>query len=241
MALGVLSCYNEVMAMKRVIREGKTLNQRTLDMLEFAEKRLGYSLHVVQGSYNGGGVSASAGTHDGGGAIDVSATSNPTEVVKALRDAGFAAWHRVPSEGPWAEHIHAIAIGDAELSRGAANQVALYKQGRNGLVSNRVDSFYRPSPIQEWPIALQGVNFVAVKAQSLLKKPKANNAVRKVQRALNSRGYGYVLEDGVFGPKTKSALKAFQTKRNLKYKDGRANVDTIKKLVDGYFVFKRIV
>src|SRR5689334_19076486 len=100
------------MSMKRVYREGVVLNQRTLNMLECAENRLGYKLHVVQGSYNAGGVSASAGTHDGGGALDVSPTDHPGKVVLALREVGFAAWHRVPSQGPWAEHIHAIAIGD---------------------------------------------------------------------------------------------------------------------------------
>src|SRR6478735_1971204 len=109
--------------MKKVTVDGKTLNKRTADMLKRAEARLGENLYVIQGSYNAGGVSQSAGTHDGGGAIDVSATSHPDEVVRQLRESGFAAWHRTPAQGPWSEHIHAIAIGDPELSSGARGQV----------------------------------------------------------------------------------------------------------------------
>ncbi len=45
--------------------------------------------------------------------------------LHALRVAGFAAWVRLPGElGPGsALHIHAIAIGDAELSPAARDQL----------------------------------------------------------------------------------------------------------------------
>lgn len=135
------------MAETRLNFRGVTINVRTRDMILAAEKLLGFQLHLTQGSYNRGGVSASAGTHDGGGAVDVRArdltASQKSTVVAMLRKVGFASWHRLPSQGNWPEHIHSIAIGDPELSRGAKNQVADYKAGRNGLASNGKDNATR--------------------------------------------------------------------------------------------------
>lgn len=134
---------------------GVTLNKRTLAMLVAAEGIYGKKIPLTQGSYNAGGVGASAGTHDGGGAIDVNLNGLSEEqinmLVKSLRMAGFAAWHRVPSEGPWAAHVHAIAIGDKEMSSGAADQVKAYFNGKNGLSGNGPDT--SPDigrPIPEW-------------------------------------------------------------------------------------------
>lgn len=135
------------MAYTRVTFRGVTLNTRTRDMILAAEKILGWQLVPTQGSYNRGGVAASAGTHDGGGAVDFRArtltAAKKTAAVVALRRVGFAAWLRLTSEGDWVEHIHCIAIGDAELSRGAKNQVTAYKAGRNGLANNRADNATR--------------------------------------------------------------------------------------------------
>lgn len=130
------------MAMTRVTFRGKRLNTRTRDMILAAEKLLGYPLTIIQGSYNAGGVAASAGTHDGGGAVDVwgRGLSDATTVTNVLRRVGFAAWHRTPAQGNWGHHVHAIAIGDSDLSRGARNQVTAYLNGRNGLASNGRDT-----------------------------------------------------------------------------------------------------
>jgi peptidoglycan hydrolase-like protein with peptidoglycan-binding domain len=122
-----------------------TVSRRTRAMLRAAARNLGQGcvLGISQGSYNAGGVDASAGTHDGGGAVDVSVHElcgkTPTRVVRALRNVGFAAWHRLPSQGPWEEHIHGIAISDPDLSAGARDQVADYFNGLNGLASHAAD------------------------------------------------------------------------------------------------------
>jgi len=131
---------------------GKWFDRMTVQAIEAAEKGYGGKFAILQGSYNGGTgkVSASAGTHDGGGAVDVAPTKNPAAVVRALRSVGFAAWHRLPSEGPWVEHVHAILIGNARVSASAARQVAAYRVGRNGLVSNKVDPTWRPNPIKPY-------------------------------------------------------------------------------------------
>lgn len=112
-------------------------------MLQAAEKLAGRQFRIVQGSYNKGGVAASAGTHDGGGAVDLDATgltaAQRKAVVLAMRQVGFAAWLRTPAQGNWPYHVHAIAVGDKDLSRGAAHQVAEYRRCKNGLADRGRD------------------------------------------------------------------------------------------------------
>ena len=128
-----------------------TLNQRTMSMLAHAQQLYGGELEITghaitQGSYHDNG-SASFGTHLGGGAVDLSVLSRGTHTVlwddiepllRALRAAGFAAWLReygeLYTDSPI--HIHAIAIGDRELSPAAQEQLtgeAGYFRGYSGL------------------------------------------------------------------------------------------------------------
>lgn len=135
----------------RVEINGWTLNQRTLAMLAHAQQLYGGELEltghaITQGSYHDNG-SASFGTHLGGGAVDLSVLRRGTYTVlwddiepllRALRAAGFAAWLReygeLYTDSPI--HIHAIAIGDQELSPAAREQLtgeAGYFRGSSGL------------------------------------------------------------------------------------------------------------
>ncbi|GAA4550772.1 peptidoglycan-binding domain-containing protein [Amycolatopsis samaneae] len=131
-----------ISAGSRVTYHGVTLNTRTKAMLAEAEKKLGRQLGLTQGSYNPGGVGASAGTHDGGGAMDISVSglsdATRTTVVKTLRQVGFAAWLRTPAQG-FAYHIHAMAISDPDLSSGAQHQTGDYYLGMNGLAGRGRD------------------------------------------------------------------------------------------------------
>ena len=124
----------------------KTVDWLTRAALEEVERRLGYPLTVVQGSYNAGGVAVSAGTHDGGGVVDLLAWDARNK-VRVLRAVGFAAWYRPAVRGLWGEHIHAVLVDHGRLSSSAANQVVAYRAGRDGLKSNRVDPVPRPDPI----------------------------------------------------------------------------------------------
>lgn len=123
----------------RVVRDGKVLDALTEGALVRAEKILGRRIAITQGSYNAGGVSASAGTHDGGGVVDVPAGGHD-EVVTALRAVGFAAWYRPAIPNLWPAHIHAVLIGHGRLAPSAARQVQAYLARRDGLASNRVDT-----------------------------------------------------------------------------------------------------
>jgi hypothetical protein len=135
----------------RVEVNGWTLNQRTMAMLAHAQQLYGGELEITghaitQGSYHDNGA-ASFGTHLGGGAVDLSVLRRGTYTVlwddiepllRALRAAGFAAWLReygeLYTDSPI--HIHAIAIGDRELSPAANEQLtgeAGYFRGYSGL------------------------------------------------------------------------------------------------------------
>ena len=131
--------------------DGYWLNARTVAMLEYAQLLYGGEIDltgsaITQGSFHDNGA-ASFGTHLGGGAVDLSVMRTGTWIVlyddipvllQALRLAGFAAWLRevdevFPGSGI---HIHAIAIGDRDLSEAARAQLdgeAGYFRGFSGL------------------------------------------------------------------------------------------------------------
>jgi peptidoglycan hydrolase-like protein with peptidoglycan-binding domain len=127
----------------RVHRDGYVVNTRTQAMLTEAGRLLGFRLKLSQGSYNPGGDPNSAGTHDGGGVVDISVTgmsaATRTKVARALRQVGFAAWVRNPNQGDWPWHIHAAAINDTDLSSQAQHQVGDYYLGLNGLANHGPD------------------------------------------------------------------------------------------------------
>jgi hypothetical protein len=146
----VIACPKPPENYERVEINGETLTQRAVWMLQRAQEIYGGPgdlLRVTQGSYTPGGT-YSFGTHDGGGAVDISIRnpSNPSVIlwdetdamVQALRHAGFAAWFRASGdlgEGS-AAHIHALAIGDRDLSAAARQQIdgpGGYFDGMDGL------------------------------------------------------------------------------------------------------------
>jgi hypothetical protein len=122
--------------------DGRRVDWLTRAALEDTAARLRYAdgkLTLTQGSYNAGKVGASAGTHDGGGVVDLSAYDHERK-VRELRRTGFAAWYRPAIKGLWPAHIHAVLIGNAKLSPSAARQVTAYLNGRNGLADNGADN-----------------------------------------------------------------------------------------------------
>jgi peptidoglycan hydrolase-like protein with peptidoglycan-binding domain len=132
----------------RVTYGGKRVNQRTKVILERAAAIFGQGFTLIQGSYNKG-VSASAGTHDGGGVVDISVSgwsrSKMDNAVQALRKAGMAAWLRTPSDG-FSYHIHGVAIGDREMSSAAKSQIQQWREDRNGLANRAKDPYADPYP-----------------------------------------------------------------------------------------------
>src|SRR5882724_11947509 len=138
----------------RIETGGVVINTRTKNMLAAAETILGRTLTLSQGSYNPGGDPSSAGTHDGGGVVDVSVagmtSADRVTVAKALRTVGVAAWVRNPSQGDWPYHIHAAAISDTDLSSQAQHQTGDYYLGKNGLANGAADDGPKVTPIRTW-------------------------------------------------------------------------------------------
>lgn len=121
----------------RIQLANATLNARTLAMLAHAQSLYPGEIDlldaITQGSYTDT-QAASFGTHSGGGAVDLSVMRTGTytvlwdeiePLVRALRTAGFAAWLRdLDALYPGSPiHIHAVAVGDRELSYTAQLQV----------------------------------------------------------------------------------------------------------------------
>lgn len=138
------------------------LDRMTYDMLMWAQERAGVKLYVGQGSYKGDGggnaVDASGSTHNGGGAFDLSirwySNRDQAKIDRAVKDAGGAYFHRLPSQGDWPEHGHGLVIGNKMLSDSAEGQVQDYLKGRNGLNNHARDDSYRPSPQTKWAFYL---------------------------------------------------------------------------------------
>lgn len=127
---------------------GVTVDRKTAAALQVVENRLGRKLVVIQG-HNPGGVTASAGTHDKGGVVDLG-VADWANTLKVCKQVGFAIWHRTPDEGPWVEHLHGCLIGHQNMTDLAVRQVQSYLAGRNGLSDNALDKNpWRPSPMPE--------------------------------------------------------------------------------------------
>jgi hypothetical protein len=151
---------------------GWTINARTYAMLQHAAEIYDGPIDITdraitQGSYHDNGE-LSFGTHLGGGAVDLSVIKHPEWVVlwdevepliRALRASGFAAWLRdygeIYPDSP--VHIHAIAIGDAELSPAAVEQLtgpSSYFRGFTGLPNKQEPDRHGGPVLCQWMIEM---------------------------------------------------------------------------------------
>jgi hypothetical protein len=195
------------MAAQVVTKSGQSLTPRVWALIYAAKRAAGLaeeSARVVQGSYHKG--SLSAGTHNGGGAFDLSVRGlshkQILDLVNELRKRNVAAWYRSPLYG-WPEslggaHIHGIVMDEPGLSYAAKRQVINYRDGLNGLASKRKDPHIRPA---QHPFVMPGT-------VPVLRRGMRNGYVKKIQHAL-----GVTPETGYFGELTLKAIKAFQRKR----------------------------
>lgn len=132
-------------AFEKVTFRGKLMDRKTQAFLEAMEAELDYPLTVVQGCYNPGGVSASAGTHDGGGVVDLAAW-DAAHKVRVAKKLGAFVWYRATLPGVWGEHIHLGIRDHGRLSPSAARQQVSFDTHRNGLANNAIDPTLRVSP-----------------------------------------------------------------------------------------------
>ena len=156
---------------ERCTYNGALMDQKTKTFIQTLERDLGYSLTILQGCYNPGGVSASAGTHDGGGVVDLAPFDWQRKVHAARKRGGFY-WHRLPIPGLWGEHIHGGIRNHGRLSPAAAAQQRDYDGNPplDGLADHARDNTWHPDP----PV---GFDYAA--AWKALQKPPAKKASAK--------------------------------------------------------------
>lgn len=163
----------------------------------------------IQGSYSTS-TAASAGTHAGGGAIDINTrplTPKQKEVLQyCMREVAFADWNREPTwwsawfgkviSGGWAPHSHGVLNGCPHMSPAAKAQIAEYVKGENGLVGGDKDTGPRDFVGRTWAAYLAIPQGVAAVAQRALVAPK----VKALQGAVHQK------QDGSWGPVTDAFL-----------------------------------
>lgn len=125
---------------------GWKMTRYTAAAISVLEEKLGFELTLLQGPFNPGAVSGSAGTHDLDGVIDL-APFRARKKCTVSRQNSWASWIRpVNWDGQGgSKHIHQ-ALLKAKVASLAANQRDVaYPAHRNGLASNEVDHF-KPHP-----------------------------------------------------------------------------------------------
>jgi hypothetical protein len=206
----------------------KYVTRRHYAKIKLAEKRLGYPITVVQGSYHTG-VPASKGTHDKGGCLDL-APFEWKRKCRVFRELGDTAWHRSARPDVWNEHIHTVDLGCSNLANISKQQVKDYRNKLDGLATPKEDHQWRPDPVPEFKLTLamigtlwpqskvrrvRRVDLNKAREQAESANPTPNAGVKLIQRALNKAIGAKLLVDGKFGEVTKKAYTAWQKSLNL--------------------------
>jgi TP901 family phage tail tape measure protein len=114
---------------KRVRWKGGTFTERFVRTLRVAQALSRSAINVIQGGWRP--RTSFSGTSHAGDAID---TSWRPAVLRGLRGAHVAAWHRTPSQGPWGHHIHGVPLPGYGYPKGSGIwQAQDYRRGGNGL------------------------------------------------------------------------------------------------------------
>ena len=104
-------------------------------------------------------TAASAGTHAGGGAIDIDLRGYTEEQRLRVETEGRKvlnlAYYRPAINGLWTWHAHALDASCPELARPAAAQFTLYSRGLNALANNGPDTGSRAFVIQTMAVFAQ--------------------------------------------------------------------------------------
>ena len=177
----------------------RTVDWKTRAALEEAERRLGYTLTLTQGSYNNT-VAASAKTHNLGGVVDLAPFDHERK-VKVLREIGFAAWYR-PRSSSWPPHIHAVLVDHGNLHPQAKAQVDQYRAGTDGLAGHRKDPTPRPNPIPVFQYPPEAPRADAV-------RPPAGRAGQ------DKTAQGKAAQDGAPAPRSLASGSPFPPRRTL--------------------------
>lgn len=141
--------------MSTVTWRGVTLDPTTRDMMVEFARAIGNDIYAkpIQGSYSTG-VSASAGTHAGGGAVDIDGEGYTDDQCRRMETAarmmGGVAYFRKAIPGLWQRHVHIIRRDCTDLSAAAKAQIPLYDKGLDALQDNLPDTGTRQYVGMTW-------------------------------------------------------------------------------------------
>lgn len=220
-----------------VERQGFWLDVRTAAFFDSVNKAMPGGVTIVQGPFSKS-VDASAGTHDGPGALDLKPAAQKYKNVAGYeqleticRRRGGASWFR-----EWTNnfHVHVIVIGTKGLPTVAAKQVTAYLNARDGLVSNKRitgvikttwEKFkaavtadngmprgafpYPNGKASAYGVSTPGKPYYSGKVGGYITKSAIQGAIKRIQRRVK------VTPDGLFGAQTKAAVVAYQRKYKL--------------------------
>ena len=145
-------------------------------------------------------TAASAGTHAGGGAVDINAvglTDRQARVLEsAARKCGGTAWFRPALAGVWQKHVHILRSDCADLAYAARQQVKAYRAGYNGLANNGPDTGNRSWVNVTWAQVKAAASAVVNVGSAVVIDAK----VKGIQHALRQT------VDGKLGPLTYRAV-----------------------------------
>lgn len=165
-------------------RQGWLMDVRTAAYFDAVNSAMPGGVVIVQGSYNKS-VDASAGTHDGPGALDLKpADPNKRNIAGyrqlegIARKRGGAAWFR-----QWTNnyHVHIIVIGTPGLNSVCRQQVASYLAGRDGMVSNNRVTGIINTTFEKWKASI--TNAVTGVAQAVSGAARVSSLQKAVRRS----------------------------------------------------------
>lgn len=165
-------------------------------------------------------TAASAGTHAGGGAIDMDLNNLTYEQKRRVETKGRQyygmAYYRWAITGLWTNHCHAIDPTCPNISKAGAAQFPLFKQGYDALVGNHPDTGDRTFVSQIMAAfaarLLGGIGGIGTAIGNAAR-------VKMLQKAVG------VYVDGVWGTQTEAAL--------AKVRAAKAPAATVKAIQDG--------
>jgi hypothetical protein len=211
------------------IVDGQKVDDPLWDAIQDAWRATGLpadGLRIAQGSYKGGaGASASAGTHDGAGVVDIRTRTitheQAIDFVIELRRRGVIAWFRAPEYG-WTktgEHIHAVfrPFRNMGMAPGAQRQLDSYDEGRNGLANGGKDPHYRPAELG-WPLP----STATVKMNDLVVGRKSISAMLVLDALRRSpwwKAYLIGTPPNVWSSRVDTAVKRYMRKNNVTFTD----------------------
>lgn len=186
------------------------------DCAEFASWLVFQLGGVLVGCTNNQANPALADAYSGAWARDAAASERSITLGQAKATAGAVLVRKPPAGG----------IGHVAISRGDGSTVEAHSEAR-GVTNDTVDG-------RRWDLAMlaPGIDYPGLPAPMIVAPPGGlvlrlthppmrGSLVKKLQSALKARGFAPGARDGVYGPHTEAAVRAFQLEQGL-VPDGEA-------------------